>query len=73
MMDVSLLTVNAAGLPPNVTKLAPVNPDPVRLTVVPPAVSPVVTSRPVTEGVAAGEDGGVPGRHADGMMLRRRL
>ena len=51
MIDVPELTVKlAAGLPPKVTAVAPLKPAPVMVTLVPPAIGPVVADRPVTAG-----------------------
>ena len=51
VMLVSLSTLKfVAGAPLNVTLVAPVNPVPVIVTVVPPARGPAVGERPVTAG-----------------------
>jgi hypothetical protein len=54
VMEVLLLTVNeAAGTPPKVTALAPLKLLPVIVTLVPPAVLPLVVPRLVTVGALA--------------------
>ena len=54
VMDVSELTVkDAAGTVPNSTWLAPVKPLPVTVTLVPPAVLPLVVPSDVTAGAFA--------------------
>ena len=51
VMEVSLFTVNeVAGLPSNLTPLAPPNPDPVMVTVVPPASGPCAGLTEATTG-----------------------
>ena len=52
---VSELTVKVAATPPKYTAVAPVNPLPVIVTGVPPAVDPVLVLRPVTLGADAAE------------------
>jgi hypothetical protein len=54
VMEVSLLTVKlVAATPPKETPLAPVKPLPLMVTLVPPAVLPLLVLRPVTAGAAA--------------------
>ncbi len=54
MMERSLSTVKlVAGTDPNSTADAPLNPDPVIVTGVPPAVEPLVGERAVTAGATA--------------------
>jgi hypothetical protein len=51
VIEVSLVTVKpVAGVGPKFTAVAPVNPVPVRVTVVPPAVGPAIGEMPVTTG-----------------------
>lgn len=50
VIEVALTTVNEAGRPPNVTALAPVNPDPVIVTAVVPSAAPRLTERPLIAG-----------------------
>ena len=50
---VALLTVKPlAAVPPKVTAVAPVKPEPLMVTVVPPVLGPVVGEMPVTVGAA---------------------
>jgi hypothetical protein len=51
-MMASVRTVNTAGLGPKKTLVAPVKPVPVRVTLLPPAIGPVVGLRLVRVGVA---------------------
>jgi len=54
VIEVALLTVyEAAEVTPNLTAVAPVKPDPVIATDVPPDTVPVVGTLPVTAGIAA--------------------
>jgi hypothetical protein len=54
VIDVALTTLkDAAGLPPTVTDVAPVNPVPVIVIEVPPASGPLAGETPVTVGTAA--------------------
>ena len=46
-------TVKLAAVPPNVTPVAPVKPEPVTLTTVPPEALPEVRLRAVTDGAEA--------------------
>lgn len=50
VMVVSELTVKVAELPPKDTSVAPVNPEPVMVTVVPPAAGPELGLTEVTDG-----------------------
>ena len=55
VIDVDETTLKlAAAVPPKSTAVAPVNPVPVMVTVVPPAVVPVVGEIEVTDGAAVG-------------------
>jgi hypothetical protein len=54
LMDVALVTVKVlAAEVPNFTIVAPVNPEPVMVTNVPPLTEPDVGEIPVTAGIAA--------------------
>ena len=54
VIDVALLTVNeVAAVAPNFTAVAPVKLVPVMVTLVPPAVGPLVGLTPVTVGAGA--------------------
>jgi hypothetical protein len=54
VMEPSLLTVNeVAAVMPNITLVAPVKPLPLMVTLVPPAVLPVLVASEVTLGAAA--------------------
>ena len=48
MIWLSLFTVYAEPIPPNVTAVAPVNPEPVMTTLVPPANGPLEGLTPLT-------------------------
>src|ERR1700748_3211610 len=57
-MEVSEVTVNVeAAVPPKLTPVAPVNPVPVMVTLVPPPVGPEVAATSVTTGVPAAAAG----------------
>lgn len=51
LITVSLTTLNFADVAPKSTVEAPVNPDPVMVTEVPPAAGPLVGLRPETTGM----------------------
>ena len=60
VIEVSLLTVyEAAGVPPKLTAVAPVNPVPVTVTLVPPSIVPIDGEMPVTVGAGGGVGVGV--------------
>lgn len=50
VIEVALTTTNEAGRPPNVTALAPVNPEPVIVTAVVPSAAPRLTDRALIVG-----------------------
>jgi hypothetical protein len=52
VMRVALLTVNAVATPPNLTAVAPVNPQPLMVTLVPPEDPPDAGLMDVTAGAA---------------------
>ena len=66
---VSETTVKDAGVPPNVTPVAPVKLLPVIVTVVPPAAGPVAGLTPVTLGITATYVNDPPGLEVPDMLL----
>ena len=66
LIELSLVTVNAAAVPLNVTEVAPVKPEPLTVTAVP--TGPLAGLKPETAG-AAGVDPEQPGSWKDAMRV----